>query len=88
MKKAGIREKSAVPSMGELISIPFQRTLVCDGAVPRSDTVDMDERPCCLMNTAELYDSRPASEDEMFLFRAVLSILVSNIPVRLSRWFP
>lgn len=47
-------EKSVMPSMGELIFIPFQSTWVCEDEVPRNDTVESDDLPDCFTNTAEL----------------------------------
>ena len=45
MKKAGMVEKSVMPSMGEFISMPFHVTAVCEGDVPRNATVDSVARP-------------------------------------------
>ncbi len=38
-------EKSTIPSMGELIFIPFHVTCVWDGEVPLKDAVDRVARP-------------------------------------------
>ena len=45
MKNAGIIEKSTVPSIGELIRIPFHVTCVCEGDVPRNSAVASVARP-------------------------------------------
>ena len=38
-------EKSVIPNIGLLIRIPFHVTCVCEGDVPRKDTVDNVARP-------------------------------------------
>lgn len=43
-------EKSTIPNMGLLRSMPFQLTAVCEGAVPRSEAVARVARPDDLMN--------------------------------------
>ena len=50
----GIMEKSVIPSIGELIFIPFHSTCVCEEEVPLNDTVDNDARPDCFTKTEEL----------------------------------
>ena len=47
-----------MPSMGELIFMPFHVTCVCEGAVPRNEAVAIVPRPYDLMNTGVLCDSR------------------------------
>ena len=37
-----------MPSMGELIFMPFHVTWVCEAAVPRKETVARLPRPYCL----------------------------------------
>ena len=75
MKYDGIIEKSVMPSMGELIFMPFHVTCVCDGDVPRKDAVESVARPYCLMKTVELNVRASASE------RAMLSCSTAE-----SRW--
>ena len=48
MKYDGIIEKSTMPSIGELIFMPFHVTCVCEGDVPRNATVERVARPYSL----------------------------------------
>ena len=53
VRNDGIMEKSAIPSIGELIFIPFHSTCVWEEEVPLNETVDNDARPDCFTKTEE-----------------------------------
>lgn len=62
IRQEGIIEKSVIPSIGFESAIPFHDTCVCDGALPRIDAVESDERPELFINMVELSESTSASE--------------------------
>ncbi len=84
MKWAGIIEKSVVPSIGELMRMPFHVTCVCEADVPRNETVESVARPWFLTKIDELKASTSAIDRAMFSCSAVESITVRWIPVSLS----
>ena len=81
MKNAGIIEKSTVPSIGELIRIPFHVTCVCDGDVPRNATVESVARPCCLTKIEVLKVSTSAIDRAMFSWSTSVSSRVFCTPI-------
>ena len=74
-------EKSVMPSIGLLMRMPFQLTLVCEGEVPRNATVDRVARPAFFTNTEELKVSTSAIERAMFSFSAMESKVVFCTPM-------
>lgn len=68
--------KSVMPSIGELIRMPFHITCVCDAAVPRNATVESVARPYCLMKIAVLNVSTSAIDRAMFSCRTRVSSCV------------
>ena len=78
-------EKSTCPSIGELISMPFQSTFVWEEDVPLNEIVERDARPDCLTKTDELYVRRSDSETEIFSLKARVSNTVTRVPVPAKR---
>ena len=58
-----------MPSIGLLMRMPFHVTCVCEGPVPRNDTVERVARPYCLTKIGELKVSTSAIDRAMFSFR-------------------
>ena len=81
MKYDGIIEKSVMPSIGLLMRMPFHVTCVCEGPVPRNDTVERVARPYCLTKIGELKVSTSAIDRAMFSFRIRESSRVSCTPM-------
>ncbi len=87
MKYEGIIEKSVMPSIGLLMRMPFHVTCVCEGPVPRNDTVESVARPYCLTKIDELKVSTSAIDRAMFSFRTTESNFVSCTPMLfIGRW--
>lgn len=61
--------------------MPFHVTCVCDGPVPRNDTVERVARPYCLTKTGVLNVSASAIERAMFSLRIAESSFVSSTPM-------
>ena len=61
--------------------MPFHVTCVCDGPVPRNDTVERVARPYCLTKTGALNVSASAIERAMFSLRTAESNFVSSMPM-------
>ena len=61
--------------------MPFHVTCVCDGPVPRNDTVERVARPYCLTKTGVLNVSASAIERAMFSLRNAESSFVSSTPM-------
>ena len=70
-----------MPSIGLLMRMPFHVTCVCDGPVPRNDTVERVARPYCLTKTGVLNVSASAIERAMFSLRIAESSFVSSTPM-------
>ena len=70
-----------MPSIGVLMRMPFHVTCVCDGPVPRNDTVERVARPYCLTKTGVLNVSASAIERAMFSLRIAESSFVSSTPM-------
>lgn len=63
-----------MPSIGELIRIPFHVTCVCEGDVPRNATVERVARPYCLTKIDVLKVRMSAIESAMFSCNIVVSV--------------
>ena len=81
MKYEGIIEKSVMPSIGLLMRMPFHVTCVCEGPVPRNETVESVARPYCLTKSGELKVRMSAIERAMFCRRTVESSCVFWTPI-------
>ena len=65
-----------MPSIGELMRMPFHTTCVCEGPVPRNATVESVARPYCLMKIDELNVSTSAIDRAMLSCRTSVSSCV------------
>ena len=81
MKYDGIIEKSVMPSIGELMRMPFHVTCVCEGDVPRNATVESVARPYCLTKIEVLNVSTSAIDRAMFSCSTVVSSFVCCTPI-------
>ena len=81
MKYDGIIEKSVMPSIGLLMRIPFHVTCVCEGPVPRNETVESVARPYCLTKSGELNVSTSAIDRAMFSLSVTESSVVRSTPI-------
>ena len=70
-----------MPSMGELMRMPFHVTWVCEGDVPRKATVERVARPYCLTKIEVLKVSTSAIERAIFSCSATVSSLVCCMPI-------
>ena len=70
-----------MPSIGELIRIPFHVTCVCEGDVPRNATVERVARPYCLTKIDVLKVRMSAIERAMFSCSTVVSSWVFWMPI-------
>lgn len=70
-----------MPSIGELIRIPFHVTCVCEGDVPRNATVERVARPYCLTKIDVLKVRMSAIESAMFSCNIVVSSWVFWMPI-------
>ena len=81
-------EKSTIPSIGELSGIPFHVTCVCDGAVPRIDTVAIVPRPYDFIKVLAFCMRMSPIESDMLSCRAVVSSLECWSPMSRIRRRP
>ena len=70
-----------MPSIGELMHIPFHVTCVCDGDVPRNATVESVARPYCLTKIEVLKVSTSAIDRAMFSWSTSVSSRVFCTPI-------
>ena len=70
-----------MPSIGELMRIPFHVTCVCEGDVPRNATVERVARPYCLTKIDVLKVRMSAIESAMFSCNIVVSSWVFWMPI-------
>ena len=70
-----------MPSIGLLMRMSFHVTCVCEGPVPRNDTVERVARPYCLTKSGELNVSTSATERAIFCRRTVESKRMRSTPI-------
>ena len=77
-----------MPSIGELMRMPFHTTCVCEGPVPRNATVESVARPYCLMKIDELKVSTSAIDRAIFSCRTSVSSCVFCTPISFMGFTP